>query len=168
MVYDQLLESFKTRDKYQDAVTVKQLVVALLLTVAFLVFLMILPMFEFFEHVILYPSEWGIFTMYLIGSFMITVYTMYAYGWKCYRSAYLNFRHYRLLNMDSLVSLGSISAFIMSVMLMIVYGIENTEIQESDMEKLDRIMMISSMFESTALILTVITIGKFFESNYIH
>jgi hypothetical protein len=34
-----------------------------------------------------------------------------------------------------------------------------------DSDRQERIMMISSMFESTALILTVITIGKFLEGN---
>lgn len=35
----------------------------------------------------------------------------------------------------------------------------------TDIDRIDMIMMILSMFESTALILTVITIGKFLEGN---
>lgn len=70
--------------------------------------------------------------------------------------------------MDSLVSLGSLSAFIMSVMLTIAYGIEHYYFIENDEIILDRIMMIASFLESTALILTVITIGKFFESIIIN
>jgi Cu+-exporting ATPase len=96
---------------------------------------------------------------------MLTVFTMYKYGLKCYFAAIDNYRAYSLLNMDSLVSLGSLSAFIMSVMLTITYGIEHYNYVEEDDVILDRIMMIASFLESTSLILTVITIGKFFESR---
>jgi Cu+-exporting ATPase len=64
--------------------------------------------------------------------------------------------------MDSLVSLGSISAFTMSILLMIAYQAESNSMTDSSTRS-EQIMNITHMYESTALILTVITIGKFFE-----
>jgi Cu+-exporting ATPase len=69
--------------------------------------------------------------------------------------------------MDSLITLGTVSAFSMAVMLMVVYELEERENAEDVglHMRLHRIMNITHMFESTALILTVITIGKYFEGR---
>lgn len=73
----------------------------------------------------MYPSELGIFSIYLIVMFLLTLFTMWKYGKASYYNAFINYKKYRLLNMDSLVTLGSLSAFTMSVMLMVVYAHED-------------------------------------------
>lgn len=75
--------------------------------------------------------------------------------------------------MDSLVTLGSVSAFIMSIMLLVTYYFQQLielDIQMRDAhnnltDKHSQIMNIVHMFESAALILTVVTIGKYFEGR---
>jgi Cu+-exporting ATPase len=84
---------------------------------------MILPVFSFFEDVLTYPKTNGIFSAYIIIGFIATLFTMWVFGRKCYINAIINYRKFKLLNMDSLVTLGSISAFIMSLLLMIVYQV---------------------------------------------
>jgi len=78
--------------------------------------------------------------------------------------------------METLITLGSLSSFIMAVFLIVGYGIENTSksylednaqlsYSDKEAERRSQILMIVEMFETTSLILAIITIGKFLEDK---
>jgi hypothetical protein len=66
---------------------------------------MILPMVDGFKPVnnnnfiyskaIMYPEEAGIFSIYLILGFLLTVYTIWKFGARCFYNAFINFKRYR-------------------------------------------------------------------------
>lgn len=69
--------------------------------------------------------------------------------------------------MDTLLTLGSLAAYIMSIFMAIVYTVEdsNDTEQHNEEEYVERIMNLIHDLESAGLILTVITIGKYFEGK---
>ena len=67
--------------------------------------------------------------------------------------------------MDTLITLGSLSAFIMSVMMIALYQIQIVNRFITADEKDGMVMSISHMLESTGLILVIIKIGKYFEGK---
>lgn len=71
-----------------------------------------------------------------------------------------------MFNMDTLLTLGSLAAYIMSIFMTVVYAVENTANREyTKEEESERIMNVIHDLESAGLILTVITIGKYFEGK---
>lgn len=56
---------------------------------------------------------------------ILTVFTMFYFGLNTYKNAYSLFIHYRMFNMDTLLTLGSLAAFSMSALLIVVYSMEN-------------------------------------------
>jgi cation transport ATPase len=128
-------------------------------------------MFDFFHEVEAYPYSWNVFSIYLLIMLFITMGTIYKFGLTTYKNAYYNFKDYKMLNMETLVTLGSLSAFIMALFVIISYTIqEENDPDHNDMlikkNKMDRhmkIVMIVHMFETSALILAIVTLGKYLE-----
>jgi len=150
-------------------VSFPKLVLAVIITVLFVMFIMVLPTISYFSDVMIYPMQNGVFSYYFIFCFLLTIFTMWVFGRKSYYNAFINYSKYRMLNMDALVTLGSFSAFILTVMLIIVYQIEISDSTKSLIDQTSdraaKMGYISHMLESTALILTVITIGKYYEGK---
>lgn len=75
--------------------------------------------------------------------------------------------------METLISIGSISSFVMGIFLMVMYIVENSqneELQETreptreqEMDRKMQIEMIVHMFEGASQILIIVVIGKFLE-----
>ncbi|CAD8196301.1 unnamed protein product [Paramecium octaurelia] len=168
LVYNALLEKFKKKSGYQEAVTYRKFILAIVLSIQFLVFCSIMPHFDYYNPFLSYPHEESIFSIYLVFIFFTTTFTLIQFGTPTYKNAYRLFIKYRMCNMDTLLTLGSLAAYCMSLFLIVVYTLEgqNTE-EETDCEEtqMERIMNIIHDLESAGLILTVITIGKYFEGK---
>lgn len=63
---------------------------------------------------------------------MVTNFVMVKFGLKTFISTYTNYFKYKVLNMETLITIGSVASYIMGVFLSIMYLIEN-----SDKEGLD-------------------------------
>ncbi len=49
---------------------------------------------------------------------------MAKFGFTGYKNAIRNYYKYKILNMDSLITLGTLAAFIMAIYLIIIYSLE--------------------------------------------
>jgi len=124
-VYDELLEKFSKKKHTVEAVTFRTLVFGLIISCLYLTFSTILPHFEFYSPVMIYPNKNNIFSIYMVSMVILTIFTMFYFGLNTYKNAYSLFIQYRMFNMDTLLTLGSLAAFIMSTLLMVVYSMEN-------------------------------------------
>lgn len=148
------------------------LVLGLVISAIYITFSTILPHFDFYGPVMLFPHTGSIFSVYLILMFLLTTFTIIYFGFGTYKNAYSMFVQYRMFNMDTLLTLGSLAAYSMSILLIVVYALEDindtdvTDTHKHDEDNLlEQVMNITHDFESAGLILTVITVGKYFEGK---
>lgn len=80
---------------------------------------MILPQFESFYSVMIYPYSMNIFSLYLIFFILLTLVTIFLYGRSTFMNAWISFYQYRALNMESLITLGCFAAIVMVMYLII-------------------------------------------------
>lgn len=71
----------------------------------------------------LYPESQNVFSVYMVVLGLLTAYTLMTYGTQTYKNAWSLFIQYRMFNMDTLLTLGSLAALTMSAMLIVVYTI---------------------------------------------
>ncbi|CAD8173001.1 unnamed protein product [Paramecium pentaurelia] len=164
-IYNQLLEKFRKKERLVESVTQKKLILAIILSALFLVLCSIMPHFEFYTPILTYPNEKSIFSLYLVLIFIMTTLTLVKFGTQTYKNAYQLFIKYKMFNMDTLLTLGSLAAYVMSIFMLIVYTIESENESTEKYDQLERIMNVIHDLESAGLILTVITIGKYFEGK---
>lgn len=175
-VIDQNLDYFRSKTGIKKGPRLKELLWALITVAFFIIFALIFPVFEFFYEVIIYPMSFNVFSIYTIFMFIITLIVMWRFGIKTYKSAFQIFIKSKVLNMETLITVGSLASFIMAVFLIIGYSIENTsetnKIKEKTMtqgqieyNRREQILIIVEMLETTSLILAIITIGKFLEDK---
>ncbi len=62
---------------------------------------------------------------------ILSTITIYLFGTKTYINAFRNLFNYGLLNMETLITVGSLAAYIMSFFLIIIYGVETANEYES-------------------------------------
>ena len=174
-VHNPHLDNFKSKNNLKRTTTYKDLLLALFTVAFFIIFALVFPLFDFFYKAIIFPLSFNIFSIYTIFMLVITILVMLKFGFKTYKNSITNFYHSKSLNMESLITLGSLSSFFMSIFLIIGYGIENSSKtpdnisigmeQDMNSERKDQILMIVEMLETTSLILAIITIGKFLEDK---
>ena len=56
--------------------------------------------------------------MYLIFLLIFTYLVLKEFGWHTYKRSYFNYKNYKALNMESLITLGSLSSVFMSIYLL--------------------------------------------------
>ncbi|KAL4490313.1 hypothetical protein ABPG72_004352 [Tetrahymena utriculariae] len=172
-VYNNYISGFKKQTVKNEVLKIRDVIIALLVCIVFIIMALILPLFDFFEEVQIYPLKFNVITLYVIFLFLLTAFTLYYFGKGPIYNSIVNFKRYRIMNMETLVALGSLSAAIMSIFLIIIYFIEIEDAPDnmghmSDHEKSDRKMKIEEivhMLETAALILSIVTIGKYLEGQ---
>ena len=97
------------------------LICSLVIILIYLILVLFLPLSGVFDDVIVYPMQWNIYSLYLIGMFLFTSLVVKFYGISTFISAWRNFYEYRTLNMESLITMGSVSTFIMALALIVEY-----------------------------------------------
>ncbi|KAM3127424.1 hypothetical protein pb186bvf_020457 [Paramecium bursaria] len=168
-IINEVLQKFSQKKVMQEGVNKRKLLLAIVISFFYLIFSMILPNFEELEQFMLYPDNNTVFSIYLLLLLSLTLFTLYTFGLSTYKRAYLLFKQHRMFNMDTLLTMGTLSAFFMSIFLIIIYTTQNclshTYMKNNHMEKMDQIMDIINYFESAGLILTVVTVGKYLEGK---
>jgi cation transport ATPase len=100
---------------------------AALVTYFFLVN-MIFPVLPFLEpgymEVMSFPSVFGIYSLSVIFNFSLTVFVMYYYARPYVVRSYANYRDYGETNMETLIALGSMSAFGLALFFIVRYTFE--------------------------------------------
>lgn len=178
------LDAFSKKQRYRPEHELKDLILTLFLICLFIVMVLIIPQFEFFDETYVYPREWNVFSIYMICVFIVTNFTIYKFGIKTFVNTYKNYFNYKILNMETLITIGSLASYIMGVFLAIIYLIENLNKKDSEHDSEDshmdhssssdsdddgmhdrrmQVEMIVHMFESASLILLVVIVGKFLE-----
>ena len=132
----------------------------------FLIANMILPILPgngWYDDFVEFPTQLGIYSLSLIANFLVTVFVMVRYARGFILRAFNNYIHYRVTNMETLIALGSISAFSLFLFFLGKYTIEyvNGTIDMPNMA----IMEINDSLTSASIIVLVVTIGKYFEGK---
>ena len=89
---------------------------------------MVLPNFKFFLPIITFPSFFGVFSFFFFFILALTYYTLRIFAFGIFQRAYDNYFNYsRTLNMESLITVGSLSSLIMAVYIFAKYFIYGTK-----------------------------------------
>lgn len=104
-----------------EVIELKDVVIALSICAIFIVLALILPIFDFFIDVQVYPLSWNILTLYVLFLLLLTLFTIYYFGKGPIINSFVNFKRYAIMNMETLVALGTLSAIIMAIFLIGVY-----------------------------------------------
>lgn len=71
----------------------------------------------------MFPEAWGIYSLTVIINTLITFFVMIAYARGFIVRAFKNYVEYSVTNMETLIALGSISAFALFIFFVIRYSI---------------------------------------------
>jgi len=82
---------------------------------------MVFPLFDFFKPIMLYPEEFKIYSLFYLFILLLSIVIMVYYGTETYKRAYKNMIYYKIANMDTLITLGSLSAMFMAIFFSILY-----------------------------------------------
>jgi cation transport ATPase len=89
---------------------------------------MILPIFpptqNWYERIDMFPEEWGVFSLVVIINIIITLYVMIFHARHFITRAFKSYVEYHETNMETLIALGSISAFALFLFFIVKYWIE--------------------------------------------
>lgn len=88
---------------------------------------MILPVLPFtsdwYKKIEVFPESWGVYSLTVIINIIITIYVMIAYARGFIVRAFRNYVDYHVTNMETLIALGSISAFALFLFFIVRYTI---------------------------------------------
>jgi cation transport ATPase len=100
----------------------------ILLSLYLLIVNMLLPSLPFtrgiYEYLHMFPESWGVCSLMVIINFIITLYVMIFWARHYIVRAFTNYVYYDVTNMETLIALGSISAFALFLFFMVRYSIE--------------------------------------------
>lgn len=118
----------------------------------------VLPMTKkFYEECTTFPKEFGIYSFSVLLNIVITVYVMNEYAKGFIIRSYNNYKNLNTTNMETLIALGSVSAFGLSTFFLIRYTLLGAEHLHM------AIMDINDALTSASVIVLTVTIGKHFE-----
>lgn len=125
---------------------------------------MILPFTGmWFHHLVTFPERMGIFSLAVIVNTIATIYVMKSYAQGFIKRAYGNWKADGSTNMETLIALGSLSAFGLFIFFMFRYTIETFNGEMMDAGR--AIMDINDALTSASIIVLVVTIGKYYEGR---
>ena len=88
---------------------------------------MILPIVPYFSTIyqqcVTFPNNFGIYSLAVLFNIGLTLYVMNTYARKYIERAYQNYREFNATNMETLVALGSLSAFCLFLFFLIRYTV---------------------------------------------
>lgn len=97
----------------------------ILLSLYLLVVNMILPVLpatkDWYEAIDMFPEAWGIFSLVVVINFIITLYVMLFHARHFIARSFKNYVKYHVTNMETLIALGSISAFALFLFFVVKY-----------------------------------------------
>lgn len=121
---------------------------------------------KWYDDIITFPSIFGIYTLFVMLNFAITSFVLVKYALGFITRAAKNYWHYGTLNMETLIALGSSSAFALFIFFLIKYTIAYAQGQIDTEDKyVDAVLDVNEALTSSAIIVLVVTIGKYFETK---
>lgn len=120
----------------------------------------IMPVFgAFYEQCVTFPKNLGIYSFSVLFNIALTLYVMFTYAKIYIQRAYDNYKEVKGTNMETLIALGSLSAFCLSLFFIVSYTID---ILNGTLIHIHQaIMDINDSLTSASIIVLVVTIGKF-------
>ena len=124
----------------------------------------ILPIFnEIYQECVTFPNSFGIYSFSVLLNISLTIYVMKHYAKTYITTAFKNYKEYRATNMETLIALGTMSAFSLFVFFIVRYTIESYQHTITHIHM--AIMDINDALTSAAIIVLVATIGKYLEKR---
>jgi cation transport ATPase len=113
----------------------------------------------FYEECTTFPRAFGIYSFSVLLNILITLYVMQFYARGYIVRAYSNYKTLNTTNMETLIALGSLSAFSLSLFFIVRYSILGADHLHM------AIMDINDALTSASVIVLTVTIGKHFEGR---
>lgn len=127
----------------------------------FLIIHMFIPVLpytrSFYEECTTFPKQFGIYSFSVLLNIAVTLYVMQYYARGYIQRAYNNYKTLNTTNMETLIALGSLSAFTLSIFFIVRY----TFLKPNHLHM--AIMDINDALTSASVIVLTVTIGKHFE-----
>jgi len=88
------------------------------------IYALFIPLIDsIYDEIYAFPFEWNVFSIYILVLFLITTFVILKYGIPSLKTAVNGYRMYKVLSMETLIALGSFSAYFMGIFLLILYTI---------------------------------------------
>ena len=137
-----------------------------LLCLYFFIFDMLLPLTgEWYNLFLLFPSpSFGPFTLSVLINITLTISVLNIYAKPFIIRSYKNYTQSRSMDMETLISLGCVSAFVLFCFFMgrNIYEFLTSSPEDKYEISAHNIMEINDALASSAIIVLVVTIGKYF------
>ncbi len=165
------LDAFKSKVIINDNKTLINLVLGVTIFVIFLIVSFILPIFDFFRPIEVYPNDTNIFSFYLLFIYLLTAFSIAKFGMSSMSSSLQYLRNYKKINVETLICIASLAAIFLAHFLIITYAIElsyNTQDVNSKKfidDKSEKIHEVCHMLESSAVVFVIISLGKYIEKR---
>lgn len=142
----------------------------------YIAFAMVLPHVHSFYDALAYPSQMGVFSIYLILMLALTLFAIGRYGYPIFKVAYESWRD-GIWMVESLVTIGSLASFVMAIVAVIQYhlqiraglmdleGVDADGLSDVEKATIDRALKIGEVIdylETSALILLFLQFGQYF------
>lgn len=160
-VINDRIDSFSRKPKVNDSINVT---LTILLSLFFLIWSMVLPFTgDWYMIASTFPNSFGIFSFSLLINIAVTIYVMDRYAKGFVRRAYTNYVQFKSMNMETLIALGSVSAFFLFLFFLVRYSYESFQGELAN--TCEAIMYMTDALTSASIIVLVVTVGKYFESK---
>lgn len=90
-------------------------------------------------------------------SFLLATPVQFGVGWRFYVAAFHSFQNGRVMGMDFLVCLGTTAAYVYSVIVLVISSTGKSDVEHGGIH-------LKATFETSAMLLTFVTLGKFLEA----
>ena len=125
---------------------------------------MILPVLpdahNWFMPIFVYPEQLGVFAISVMVNIVLTIGVMYFYAWAFIKRAFNSYVQERATNMETLIALGSLSAFALFLFFVVRYSLEQSRGAITDYGQ--AVMDLNEALTSASIIVLVVTVGKHF------
>jgi len=128
---DAYLEGFRKSSNSLEGVKLNKLLWALATIAIFFVCSNILPLVDWFQDFALFPVSSGVLSFYVITMLVLSISTMIIFGRETFQNAYTNLVKFKILNMESLVSIGCVSSLLMTFWMIAIGVIEEASVNSS-------------------------------------
>ena len=158
-----LINNINEINNFSTSISTNKFIICIVLTAILISNTMILPKFSIGKILMTTFIFEDILSVFLSITLIISLIIIFMFGLDIYKRSATGFYYFKILNMETLISLGSIASLAltllnMSRLLTIYYGNDR-----SNMEKIE--MFVAHSIEAAATVISISIIGKYIEES---
>ena len=164
-VINDRINSFYLKAKLQKDNTSINLTMAIF--IYFFIFNIIMPAAfrtsSWYETAITFPRGMGLFSLWTIINFIITVFVLVKYGYVFVKRACLTYWNKKEINMETLISIGSMGALALFIFFLVDFSTTYKHLSTKTVSQMANIIItLNSSLTASAIIIVVISVGQYF------